>query len=78
MYTFGDCNRDIKPNNLLVSGKPFCWERLRISDFGLAGSIMTHSIASCHSSVGTTSYVAPEVLFGLPEDESVDVYAAGR
>ena len=65
-----------------MSGKVFYWKRVRIGDFGLAA--ITKEPASMgaaapwqRSSIGSTLYIPPEVLLGLPEDESVDIYATG-
>lgn len=68
----GVCHRDLKPENLLLDGE----KRLKISDFGLStlytSSSSSESLSSrknlLHTTCGTPSYVAPEVL----EDEGYD------
>lgn len=66
-------HRDLKPGNVLID-KDF---RPHISDFGL--SKYTHTGHSNEQSkyLGTTSYMAPEIIQGDPYDGKVDVYAFG-
>jgi serine/threonine protein kinase len=58
---------DIKPSNiLLVNGQ------VKLTDFGL--SLISHASTHTHSSIGTTSFAAPEVFQGRYSDRT-DQYA---
>eukprot|EP00164_Ancoracysta_twista_P005824 GFYU01008010.1.p1 GENE.GFYU01008010.1~~GFYU01008010.1.p1 ORF type:complete len:457 (+),score=114.99 GFYU01008010.1:383-1753(+) len=72
LHERGIVHRDIKPENLLVGKDVY---DVKIADFGLASHV---NRINQKDRVGTTSYIAPEVLrhgvkYGLP----VDMWAAG-
>jgi serine/threonine-protein kinase len=71
-------HRDIKPENLFLvrqsGGRPL----LKVLDFGTAEKLTTPGGPASGGFVGTTAYMAPEVIFGpsLPDARS-DLYALG-
>jgi protein kinase len=72
MHTEGYCHRDLKLENLLVSG-----DILKIGDFGLA-SMLHESNEPLQSYVVTRSYRAPELLLGSTDyDFAIDIWAMG-
>lgn len=64
-------HRDIKPENIFRSAQGF----YKLGDFGIARQ-MEKSTAGM-SKKGTFSYMAPEVVKGLPYDHTVDIYSLG-
>ena len=60
-------HRDLKPANVLITDG-----HVRVLDFGLASLKGQDS-----NSVGSWSYVAPELIYGKPASESSDLYAVG-
>src|SRR5690349_19972179 len=62
-HRLGIVHRDIKPANVLLAkdGMP------RLTDFGIA-HVAGSDITETGNIVGTTAYVAPEVLQGDPAD----------
>ena len=67
-------HRDIKPANVLVESRTGHQAVVRLADFGLAG--ISTGPACFHKPVGTTAFLAPEVLrensaYGAP----ANVYA---
>eukprot|EP01120_Amphizonella_sp_Union-15-10_P010188 TRINITY_DN4049_c0_g1_i1.p1 TRINITY_DN4049_c0_g1~~TRINITY_DN4049_c0_g1_i1.p1 ORF type:complete len:492 (-),score=99.60 TRINITY_DN4049_c0_g1_i1:94-1569(-) len=72
MHSNGIAHRDLKPENLLCSGKNA--NVIKITDFGLSKNFGQEALKT---SCGTPDYVAPEVLRGMPYDNSVDVWAIG-
>ena len=69
------CHRDIKPENFLVTmdkdNKPF----VKLIDFGLAHEIKKGE--KMKGRIGTTVYMAPEILKKLKYNEKVDMWSAG-
>jgi serine/threonine protein kinase len=70
----GVIHRDLKPQNLLLSG-----ERLMVLDFGIAKILRDDPmrLSSTGQVLGTPSYMAPEQLRGVGDDPRSDLYALG-
>lgn len=64
-------HRDLKPENILMEKDNFP----KITDFGLA--TFRNEASSCHTVVGTPSYVSPEVMRNMPYGPPADVWATG-
>src|SRR2546421_900708 len=75
----GVVHRDVKPDNVLVSGK-----HALVTDFGVAKAISSSSgtgggtLTSLGMALGTPAYMAPEQAAGDPTvDHRADLYAVG-
>src|SRR5262245_31926192 len=69
-------HRDVKPENILVTGSDGHRRRVLLTDFGIARSIDDVSnLTDDNTAVGTISYIAPEQLLGKPLDGKADQYA---
>lgn len=72
LHSKGIIHRDLKPENILADEN----SRLKLADFGIS-KLMPHDEADFQTSVGTVTYMAPEVYLHQPYDKSVDVWALG-
>lgn len=75
-HQHGTIHRDIKPENILVLRSD---GRLtaKLMDFGMAHSIGSEHITEEGVIVGTTLYLAPELIQGKPATIQSDLYAVG-
>jgi len=75
-HELGLVHRDVKPGNVLLSGKK--GEHVYLTDFGLTKNISsTADITRTGAFVGTLDYIAPEQLRAARVDGRADVYALG-
>jgi len=68
-------HRDLKPENILIANINDMFERMVISDFGLARIMPQQGLLL--TSCGSPQYVAPEVLLGVGYDNLVDIWSCG-
>ena len=73
----GVVHRDVKPDNVLLSGK-----HALVTDFGVAKAVASSSgagtLTSLGMALGTPAYIAPEQAAGDPTvDHRADLYAVG-
>ena len=73
-HAHGVCHRDIKPENILFSDKED-FSTLKVADFGLS-RVFSAEEKIMTSVVGTTFYMAPEVINGR-YNEKCDIWSAG-
>ncbi|MHC5114270.1 MAG: serine/threonine-protein kinase, partial [Planctomycetota bacterium] len=64
-------HRDLKPANIMIDGRG----RVRITDFGLAGSL--EELEQAEARAGTPAYMAPEQLMDGRVSVRSDIYALG-
>mgnify|MGYP005844392157 CR=1 FL=1 len=69
LHRWGILHRDLKPENMLVVDG-----QVKLLDFGLA---LRREQSRPDQVMGTLTYIAPEVLQGMPATESSDLYAVG-
>jgi len=66
-------HRDLKPENLLLRSVEDD-AAIKIADFGFAKKVTSKKLTT---QCGTPGYVAPEILEGVPYDESADMWSVG-
>jgi eukaryotic-like serine/threonine-protein kinase len=69
----GLVHRDVKPQNLLVSGDG----RVKIADFGVARSDDLSKLTQAGTVLGTAAYLSPEQAAGSEVGPASDVYSLG-
>lgn len=76
-HALGVMHRDVKPDNLFLVAQDDARAVLKVIDFGVAEELDGDGAGS-GGLVGTTAYMAPEVLFGSSRpDARSDLYALG-
>jgi len=73
MHSKGIIYRDLKPENLLLTGNGY----IKITDFGFAKKIGNSSMARTWTLCGTPDYLAPEVVGGDGHGKAVDWWTLG-
>src|SRR5579862_3012010 len=72
LHSKGIIHRDIKSDNILLSGDG----KVKISDFGLSCQLGVGQM-SRHSLVGTPAWMAPEIFTQREYDAKVDIWSLG-
>ena len=72
-HAAGLAHRDVKPENVLLTGE----HAVKVADFGLARMLAGTSHTKTGMLIGTAAYLAPEQVSQGVADARTDVYAAG-
>lgn len=71
IHSLGIIHRNLKPENIFLNHVNDCI----IGDFGIAKSLESTNLT--HTTIGSPSYMAPEMYIGSEYDQRVDIWAAG-
>jgi serine/threonine protein kinase, bacterial len=72
----GLLHRDVKPANILLTGREEGEQRILLADFGVARPLGEHAgVVGSHVPAGTVGYAAPEQLMGADIGRRADQYA---
>uniref|UniRef100_A0A3B3DLJ9 Protein kinase domain-containing protein n=1 Tax=Oryzias melastigma TaxID=30732 RepID=A0A3B3DLJ9_ORYME len=74
LKSIGVVHCDIKLNNIMLVDQQSSPYKVKLIDFGLARK---KSDLTCQSQIQVLGYRAPEVVFGCPMDEGVDMWSVG-
>lgn len=66
-------HRDIKPENIMLYDEEK--NKIKLIDFGTAKLLENND--KCTDKIGTPTYIAPEILKGVPYDFKCDLWSAG-
>uniref|UniRef100_A0A3B5ALX6 Protein kinase domain-containing protein n=1 Tax=Stegastes partitus TaxID=144197 RepID=A0A3B5ALX6_9TELE len=75
LHSIGVVHMDLKPDNIMIVDRHQHPLKVKLIDFGLAHPV---SALKQGDSMGTLWYFAPEMLLGVPFDESIDMWALGE
>lgn len=70
-HAAGVLHRDVKPENILVSGDDFAY----LVDFGIASATSDEKLTQIGTTVGTVKYMAPERFSDAEITHRADIYA---
>ncbi|OBH93904.1 serine/threonine protein kinase PknE [Mycobacterium scrofulaceum] len=70
-HAAGVLHRDVKPENILVSGDDFAY----LVDFGIASATADEKLTQIGTTVGTVKYMAPERFSDSDVTHRADIYA---
>lgn len=73
-HSHGLVHRDIKPANILLEAR---WQRVLITDFGLARALNDSSVTASGHLAGTPQYMSPEQSRGDRVDHRSDLFSLG-
>ena len=76
-HAAGLVHRDIKPANVLLRRRADGGHTAYLADFGIARLVGGEATRTSHSTVGTPSYMAPELHTGGQPGVASDVYSLG-
>uniref|UniRef100_A0A3B4Z7T4 Homeodomain-interacting protein kinase 1-like n=1 Tax=Stegastes partitus TaxID=144197 RepID=A0A3B4Z7T4_9TELE len=74
LHSIGFVHMDLKPHNIMVVDRHQLPLKVKLIDFGLARPVSALKQGDC---MGTMCYCAPEMLLGVPFNESIDMWALG-
>jgi serine/threonine protein kinase len=72
-HRLGIVHRDIKPENILIGSGG----QLKVADFGISRALSDTRLTQTGQTIGTVSYMAPELLSDGQVSPAIDVYAVG-